>query len=742
MATPSSSSSTATLPFHSSQVREALVTIISNHNDGREEKRDLDGTMKTTLHHGHVAIRGKWSGYDSSTSNSDDDDDDESDSSTSTSLSSNRSLTGLVEETGDDDEVVVSHQSTSGGRSVAAASKPRIKKAHNNKDDKNALLQKMGRPPTILLPLDVIPPTTKQRDHSTKKTKSTSSNSNDSSTTMKAIEIPSVLLPINYLRNNPNWKGTSVAQTLLSYWERLNNNNITITSSSSSPASFDAPTIIVVLLQSGRFASAVYTTSSVTSSSTTSSATMIMVAHKTSTRYTVRKGQGGSQSNFDSSKHKAKSIGAQLRREGERQLRQDVHDTWNKWKNMGYVKRAVGVYVSCPKSMKRDYLFMSATDDVNSSSSHGLMNKKDDRWRNIPLDVGRPTLDATSAVLESLMSCTVRDMTEEECRGKSSIASSLFECDVAGGNKHEVVTKAKNAMEDTSETREGQQEESMTPTLAVKPYTPLHEAIIDGDLNRLLELLHFLELKESNEKEGVDETTTPIARKTSRDDDQNNEIVESIEYDVNTGGGPDGCTPLHLASSSTHPNATALLSALLLQGHANPCAVDARGRPPYFLAASDKHRDSFRLARGTLGEEYCLWDECAKVGPALTESDMKQKKAKALEKKRRQRARQKETRAIEKEEAEREEAEEQARLNKLKEEEDAKRIRDGLQPKSSSSGATNVCDFCQKIVKGKRRSQMFQRLDYAYCTTECVKRHQRELMAAAATARLGGGGNG
>ena len=750
MATPSSSSSTATLPFHSSQVREALVTIISNHNDGREERQDLDDAiivtkiMKTTLHHGHVAIRGKWCGYDSSSSNSDDNGNEDENSSTSTS--SNRSLlTSLVEENGDDNnEVVEDHHTTSRGRSVAAASKPRMKKAHNNKDDKNALLQKMGRPPTILLPLDVIPPTTKQRDHSTKKTKSTSSNSNDSSTTMKAIEIPSVLLPINYLRNNPNWKVTSVAQTLLSYWERLNN-NITITSSSSSsPTSFDAPTIIVVLLQSGRFASAVYTTSFVTtsSSSTTSSATMVMVAHKTSTRYTVRKGQGGSQSNFDSSKHKAKSIGAQLRREGERQLRQDVHDTWNKWKNMGYVKRAVGVYVSCPKSMKRDYLFMSATDDVNSSSSHGLMNKKDDRWRNIPLDVGRPTLDATSAVLESLMSCTVRDMTEEECRGKSSIASSLFECDVAGGNKHEVVTKAKNAMEDTSETREDQQEESMTPVLSVKPYTPLHEAIIDGDLNRLLELLHFLELKESNEKEGVDETTTSIARKTSRDDDQNNEIVESIEYDVNTGGGPDGCTPLHLASSSTHPNATALLSALLLQGHANPCAVDARGRPPYFLAASDKHRDSFRLARGTLGEEYCLWDECAKVGPALTESDMKQKKAKALEKKRRQRARQKETRAIEKEEAEREQAEEQARLNKLKEEEDAKRIRDGLQPKSSSSGATNVCDFCQQIVKGKRRSQMFQRLDYAYCTTECVKRHQRELMAAAATARLGGGGNG
>ncbi len=710
------------------------MTIIANH-DGREGRDDgaiVAKKMKSTLHHGHVvAMRGKWSGggnYDSSSSNDDEDDDndkfasDAEEEEDSTSLSSNRSLTGLVEERGDDNEVVEGRHSNSGGRSVAAASKPRIKKTRN-KDDRKALLQKMGRPPTILLPFDAIQPTTK----------STYSNSNGSAT-MKAMEIPSVLLPINYLRDNPSWKVMSVAQILLSYWERLN--NITITSSSSSPASSDAPTIIVVLLQSGRFASAVYNVqhhnnhNPKIASSVSTSATMIMVAHKTSTRYTVRKGQGGSQSNFDQSKHKAKSIGAQLRREGERQLRQDVHDTWNKWKKMGYAKRAVGVYVSCPKSMKRDYLF-TATDDANASSSgtgsNGLLDKKDDRWRNIPLDVGRPTLDAASAVLESLMSCTVREMTEEECRERSSI------------NKHEVVTKA-DAVEDSSETKEDQQE-SLAPALAVKPYTPLHEAIHDGDLNRLLELLNLLDLKESKEKEGGNETTTPTATKTSRDNDQNNETVESIEYDVNTVGGPDGCTPLHLASSSTHPNAMALLSALLLQGHANPCAVDTRGRPPYFLAASDKHRDSFRLARGTLGEEYCLWDEGAKVGPALTESDMKLRKDKALEKKRRQRARQKEARAIEKVEAEREQAEEQARLNKLKEDEDAKRIRDGLQPKSPS-GATNVCDFCQKNVKGKRRSQMFQRLDYAYCTTECVKRHQRELMAAAATARLGGGGIG
>jgi hypothetical protein len=49
--------------------------------------------------------------------------------------------------------------------------------------------------------------------------------------------------------------------------------------------------------------------------------------------------------------------------------------------------------------------------------------------------------------------------------------------------------------------------------------------------------------------------------------------------------------------------------------------------------------------------------------------------------------------------------------------------------------ASIACDFCQKVVKGKRRSHMFQRLEYAYCTTKCVKGHQRESTAAAATRR-------
>jgi len=160
--------------------------------------------------------------------------------------------------------------------------------------------------------------------------------------------------------------------------------------------------------------------------------------------------------------------------------------------------------------------------------------------------------------------------------------------------------------------------------------------------------------------------------------------------------------------------------------------------PPYFLATTERTREVFRLARGSLGEAHCAWDEGAKVGPALTNDDVAAKKAKAAEKKRRQRARQKERKAAEKAEEESLEAKKKEEEEKVKEEEDAKRVRDGLKPKATK--ATNVCDFCQKVARGKRRTQMYQRLNYAYCSTDCVKRHQRELMAAAAAARMEGQG--
>lgn len=334
----------------------------------------------------------------------------------------------------------------------------------------------------------------------------------------------------------------------------------------------------------------------------------------------------------------------------------------------------------------------------------------------MPLDVGRPTMEGCGAVLECVLNCSLRDMTAEERIAVLNVAE-LDDYGTEGMRKKNGLEKGKKD-EAMSEGPKVEEEEAVPEAPPPAPYTPLHQAVMDGDLDQLLELLTLLD--KSEEKDIVTTTANDST---------------SIDYDVNTTGGPDHQTPLHLASLSTHTNSAALINTLLIQGRADPCTIDTRGRPPYFLASSDKHREVFRLARGTLGEDHCKWDECAKVGPALSKEDVVGKKAKAAEKKRRQRARQKEKKALEKAEAEKDAAHKKEEEAKQKKEEDAKRVRDGLKPKTSA--ASNACDFCQKIVKGKRRGQMFQRLEYAYCSTDCVRRHQRELMAAAATARMG-----
>lgn len=392
---------------------------------------------------------------------------------------------------------------------------------------------------------------------------------------------------------------------------------------------------------------------------------------------------------MDSSKGKAKSIGAQLRRAGEASLREDFTSTLMEWRS--HIDHAAVILLSCPKTMRRG---LHEDNEVRR-----FFSRDDYRIRKVPLVVGRPSFESACAVNEVLMRITLRPMTEEETSALKKASSSVGPEEIAA-NESLLAKKVNDLKKDElSKVKEKQQKET------VVPLTPIHEATAANELAELIRLLDLL----SDEHEN------------------------SPMYDVDARAGESELTPLHVAASSSDPvKGAECVSALLLTGHANPCVVDGRNRPPYFVASHDKIRDAFRKARATLGEEKWNWDG-GKVGPALSIDDLEKRKAKAAEKKRKQRARQKEKKAKEKAEAEKEKQRLQEEAEQKKQEEDAKRIRAGLKPKSST--ADNVCDFCQKNCK--RKSKMFIRLEYAYCSTDCVKRHQRELTAGAALSRLG-----
>mmetsp|Transcript_22623 Transcript_22623/g.62974 ORF Transcript_22623/g.62974 Transcript_22623/m.62974 type:complete len:275 (+) Transcript_22623:175-999(+) len=220
------------------------------------------------------------------------------------------------------------------------------------------------------------------------------------------------------------------------------------------------------------------------------------------------------------------------------------------------------------------------------------------------------------------------------------------------------------------------------------------------------------------------------------DNDNGNGNDNQLNMDVDRPAGYDCRTPLHFAAASANKTnnpcvdpskASEIVFALLVEAGADPTVLDASGRPPYFLAGHDKTREAFRRARAVLGEDYCDWNDRARVGPPLHEGDLEAKKKREAEKKRRKRARQKELK--EKDRAAAREAEEQHKAQ-----EEARRVRDGL----SAAPSKNACDFCHTVCRGRNASKnMFRRLEYKYCSTECVNKHKRELMAAAAMARFG-----
>lgn len=524
-------------------------------------------------------------------------------------------------------------------------------------------VRSLGMPPSILIPL---PPAHEDGGTAT---------DGETATATHAIAVPSALLP----PGNASWDAPAVCRTCLHLGDEWR---------------LRRRPVVVLLLRSGRFAGGVFRSDDGR-----------CLAHRTCARYTVRRGQGGAQSTNDGGKGKAKSMGAQLRRAGEQGLREDVAATLWEWK--AHVDRAALVLLSCPKTMRKGL--------HEEGETATFLPRDDERIRRVPLDVGRPTFEAVTAVHEVMMTMMVRPITEQERLGMESTTSYDLSTEAEAEVEAEAGGEGNNKSGEKGRKKQAaavEQEKKQRPEKEAIPLTTLHEAVIAGDIDHVMDLLAISEAADASEA-------------VADDADQ-----------IDARAGEDLQTPLHYAAALPERDVAAeIVTALLVDGGANPCVVDARNRPPYFLAGNEKVRDAFRSARATLGEAHCDWDGGAKVPSPLTQDDVQKKKDKAAEKKRRQRARQKEKKAAEK-------AAEEARLQKEKEEaeakrqeEDAKRIRAGLKPKTTT--ASNACDYCQKVCKGKKRSQMFSRLEYVYCSTDCVRKHQRELTASAAMARFG-----
>jgi hypothetical protein len=543
----------------------------------------------------------------------------------------------------------------------------------------------------IDLPVGAVSPSKKQQKNDDDETNKT----NNANTTSTTATTTTTRARTNELLHNKLSLHLFPAAALLSKNDLREPVNVVHQSRSimllSERLSSSSAVIVILLIQSGRFAGGIFRCGR-------------CISHRATTRYTVRKGQGKAQSAQDSAS-RPKSIGSQLRRAGEQQLNEDVKMTLKEWTDSGYLynNNCEMIFLGCPKAMRSTvYSASTDTNKNNNNSSDCLLSKNDDRIRKIPFDFGRATYDHAKLVYTVMMGVDIREVSNLTMKENDKNMGGSSE---VGGTTKEIV---ENENYDPAEEKRIRKEE-----LALElPLTKLHEAVKDGNLVILLDLLN--------------------KANTSTDRDNNDVIDQPAGYEC--------MTPLHFAaasSSNVDPvTASTLVSALLIQGRADPTIHDARGRPPYFIAGHDKIREAFRKARSVLGEDYCDWDGGGKVGPPLTEEDIKARKEKETEKNRKKKARQKEKKAKDKAASQEAEIQREAEREAKQAAEEAKRVRDGLSEKATGP---NVCDFCNKVCKGRNaRQNMFQRLDYKYCSSNCVNDHKRELMAAAAMARFGG----
>ncbi|KAJ8600495.1 hypothetical protein CTAYLR_010058 [Chrysophaeum taylorii] len=132
----------------------------------------------------------------------------------------------------------------------------------------------------------------------------------------------------------------------------------------------------VVALRSGRFAAALFEGRR-------------MTHHRTFSRYTTRRGQGGAQAVVDGSGKAPKSIGSQLRRHGERALSDEVRSLLGvAWREA--LASCDLVFVAAARLL-RPVLFAGTDNDP------APLDARDLRVQRLPFGISKPTLEAVAA---------------------------------------------------------------------------------------------------------------------------------------------------------------------------------------------------------------------------------------------------------------------------------------------------------------------------------------------------------
>ncbi|GMH88541.1 hypothetical protein TrVE_jg6990 [Triparma verrucosa] len=202
----------------------------------------------------------------------------------------------------------------------------------------------------------------------------------------------------------------------------------TLSTLAPSLASLKTSRIAIVLLRSGSLSYGIFSSSK-------------KLLHKSQKRYTVRKGQGGAQSSADGGKN-IKSIGSQLRRDGEKKLRDDCKAI--------PVREDDIIIMGCSKVMRKNLL-----EDLKSppaSNLRTISGKWDDSQKGV------------DEIYERITTYTQREAVQDDLGWSLSLSSDE--------NESSASTPPPSSPSSSSS------EEDTSP--APIPYTPLHLSVLSS----------------------------------------------------------------------------------------------------------------------------------------------------------------------------------------------------------------------------------------------------------------------
>eukprot|EP00096_Caligus_rogercresseyi_P013230 TRINITY_DN5908_c0_g1_i1.p1 TRINITY_DN5908_c0_g1~~TRINITY_DN5908_c0_g1_i1.p1 ORF type:complete len:439 (-),score=106.06 TRINITY_DN5908_c0_g1_i1:4-1320(-) len=416
--------------------------------------------------------------------------------------------------------------------------------------------------------------------------------------------------------------------------------------------------------------------------------------HKTFHSYTVRKKQGGSQSQADNKGRHHKSAGSSLRRYNELSHAQKVKDILISWKRR--LEEASLIFYRSSSS-NLHILFGKESPIAHLRRSHKV--------RTIPFPTRRATFKEISQVRENLLMCRVHRAEDESSRWRKK--------------------KKKTSPKRIRRSKSREIKERPLPSIVenILLNTPCSDEDEDVGINYDLRQLKTLDLAE-------------FEVRVHEDSDKNDLITAVMSGNVKTvdealsNGSPDllhsclinGSSLLHVATRRGHKG---LIKSLLTRG-ADPTIKDTQKRVPYLLCPDKETRNVYRRFCGDFPEAFDY--KKALIPPPLDEDALKEQAAKKAEKKKAQRAikkvKEKEARA--QEEVAKAEKNEKDRFLALSDRE--KRAIAAEKRMLAQGGATYSgglrCFQCGSDLTGK---VPFSYEEYRFCAIECLKLHKKKI---------------